>query len=522
MTIYGHWVDGRADFDGGRSDYPPMADQYGNGCGHNFAVWEPAGGRPPGSLPLVMVLHGGGQNLISPRQGAFLAHTQINDGLVATLDDGLGFPDSSSGVAYTNSFWVGYWNGLNRFAPTNPPETAVVVDYTVRRLRWELGYLRNRLPIDSSRVSIMGASMGGMGTLFYTQVFSPLFSAGIAFVPPLAGPVRDETAPLIGTRNQNLKTTLPGSPGIWDVLIQAWRDTQPHVDWPPTNIVCGKHDTIVGWIDKPGACRQLDSTRKGCMFYWDQREHIVWAVSHFASSGRSHASSLTPFRTNRSFPAFSATDLDTTAPGRQPDPGNGNPLSGDTWGTWGGYLDWDKERLVDTTGLWEVRTWVVTNSPIQCDNCPSPWLVAAVTPRRLQGFHPLPNQLYHWELADTIGNLLCEGVVAADSSGAVTTPVLSFGPFPQIVRIGDPGPGMKPGSGQRPNAAVGLRILPNPFATFATVPGSERRRLDVYDASGRRVGVYYGTKLGDALEPGVYFVRPADQEVSLLRVVKIR
>ncbi len=522
VTVYGHWVDGRADYSGGRSDYPPMANQFGNGCGHNFAVWEPAGGRPPGHLPLVMVLHGGGQNLMSPRQPAFLPYTLITDGLVATLDDGLSFPDSSTGVAYGNSYWVGYWNGLNRFAPANPPDTAVVVDYTVRRLGWELNYLMNSLPIDSLRVSIMGASMGGMGTLLHTQVFPVRFSAGIAFVPPLAGPVREETAPLIGTRSQNLRTTLPGSPGIWDILTQTWRLAQPHADWAPTVLVCGKNDTIVGWADKPGAYRQLDSAKTGFMLYWDQREHIVWAGSHFVSSARSHAYNLTPFRSNQSFPAFSATDLDTLTPGRQPNPGNGNPQSGDTWGTWGGYLDWDKTRVVDTTDFWEVRAWVVTGSPIQCDNSPSSSVVASVTPRRLQRFHPLPNQSYHWRLADTLGHLLRDGAVTADSSGTVTTPLLTFRPFPLKVRIENPGPGVESRAEQRLNTAAGFRVLPNPFATFATMPGRERERASVYDASGRRVGVYQGAKLGEDLEPGVYFVRPAEQVASPLRIVKTR
>ena len=522
VTIYGHWVDGRADYRGGRLDYPPMANQSGNGYGHDFAVWEPVGGRPPGRLPLVMALHGGGGSLMNMRPRPSFPYTLITDGLVATFDDGLGFPDTSLGVAYTNSFWVGYWNGLNRFLPANPPDTAVVVDYTVRRLRWELRYLLDNLPLDSLRISILGASMGGMGTLFQTQMFPRAFSAGIAFVPPLAGPVREGSAPLIGTRSQNLRTTLPGAPGIWDILTQTWRLAQPHADWPPTVIVCGKNDTIVGWSDKPDAYRQLDSARIGFVLYWDQREHTIWDSAHFVPSVRSHASYLTSFQSNQSFPAFSATDLDTLTPGRQPDPGNGNPPSGDTWGTWGGYIAWDKASLLDSTDCWEVRAWVVRNSPVPCDNSPSPLIAASVTPRRLQRFQPGANQPYHWQLADTLGNLLQEGTVMADSLGTVTTPVLAFRPFPLKVRIENPGSSVGDDPGQSLGADVGFRVIPNPFVSFATVPDRETQRLDIYDALGRRVGSCFGAKVGANLTPGVYFLRVAEREGHLVRIAKIR
>jgi len=521
VTIYGHWVDGRADYGGGRPDYPPMANQYGNGSGHNFAVWEPDGGRPPGSLPLVMALHGGGGNLMNMRPSVF-HYTRIGDGLVATLDDGLCLLDSILGIAYNNSFWLGYCNGLNRFLPAEPPDTAVVVDYTIRRMNWELSYLLDNLPIDSLRISIMGASMGGMGTLFHTQVFPARFSAGIAFVPPLEGPVREGSAPLIGTQDQNLRTTLPGSPGIWDILTQTWRLAQPHADWPPTVMVCGRNDTTVGWSDKPDAYRQLDSALTGFMLYWDQRKHTSWETANFRTSARSRASYLTLFRADQSFPAFSATDLDTLLPGRQPDPGNGNPESGDTWGTWGGYLDWDKATLKDSADFWEVRAWVVTSSPIPCDNSPSPRIVASVTPRRLQRFHPVPNQFCHWQFTDTLGHLLREGEVFADSLGTVTTPLLTFRPFPLRVRIENPGSGVRFSSGQCPRVEVGFRVLPNPFVCFATILGREKEGFDVHDASGRRVGICRGAKLGENLEPGVYFVRPAGQKAALLRVVKIR
>uniref|UniRef100_A0A7V0Z5M7 Uncharacterized protein n=1 Tax=candidate division WOR-3 bacterium TaxID=2052148 RepID=A0A7V0Z5M7_UNCW3 len=38
VKIYSHWIDGRANYNAGRQDYPEMGNQYSNGLGFNFAV----------------------------------------------------------------------------------------------------------------------------------------------------------------------------------------------------------------------------------------------------------------------------------------------------------------------------------------------------------------------------------------------------------------------------------------------------------------------------------------------------
>jgi len=63
---------------------------------------------------------------------------------------------------------------------------------------------------------------------------------------------------------------------------------------------------------------------------------------------------------------------------------------------------------------------------------------------------------------------------------------------------------------------------PNPFVSFARVPGHEAERFALYDISGRKVGTYKGDRIGEGLTPGVYFLRPESGEARPLRVVKIR
>jgi len=67
-----------------------------------------------------------------------------------------------------------------------------------------------------------------------------------------------------------------------------------------------------------------------------------------------------------------------------------------------------------------------------------------------------------------------------------------------------------------------LRITPNPFTSFATLPAHEAERFSLYDVSGRRVGTYRGDRVGEGLAPGVYFLRSSDNKDKPLRIVKVR
>ena len=67
-----------------------------------------------------------------------------------------------------------------------------------------------------------------------------------------------------------------------------------------------------------------------------------------------------------------------------------------------------------------------------------------------------------------------------------------------------------------------LRITPNPFTSFAMVPGHEAERFSLYDISGRKVGTYRGDRVGVGLAPGIYFLRPEQGDARPVRVVKVR
>ena len=67
-----------------------------------------------------------------------------------------------------------------------------------------------------------------------------------------------------------------------------------------------------------------------------------------------------------------------------------------------------------------------------------------------------------------------------------------------------------------------LKVFPNPFTSFARIPGREQEDFALYDVSGRQVGIYKGSRIGEGLSPGVYFLRPESGDTKPLRIVKVR
>ena len=76
-----------------------------------------------------------------------------------------------------------------------------------------------------------------------------------------------------------------------------------------------------------------------------------------------------------------------------------------------------------------------------------------------------------------------------------------------------------------PPASSGLspyEVFPNPFTSFAAVPGHGKELFSLYEVSGRKVGAYRGDRIGEGLSAGIYFLRSADGSSRPLRIVKVR
>ena len=81
----------------------------------------------------------------------------------------------------------------------------------------------------------------------------------------------------------------------------------------------------------------------------------------------------------------------------------------------------------------------------------------------------------------------------------------------------------EPSTPQLVNSRTAFRAQPNPFSSYAAVPGHETERFILSDISGRKVAICNGNRIGERLAPGVYFlspVKPAIPPTRPLRIVK--
>lgn len=87
---------------------------------------------------------------------------------------------------------------------------------------------------------------------------------------------------------------------------------------------------------------------------------------------------------------------------------------------------------------------------------------------------------------------------------------------------GNIGVGESSGSFYPLTSNLSISVVPNPFTSFASVPGHEGERFTLYDISGRLVGRYKGDRVGEGLAAGVYFLKPEGKDAKPLRVIKLR
>lgn len=459
---YAMWADGRDDPNDARTDVPVLANAGKNGAPHVFTVFEPREGPPPAPSPATVCLHGGGDqgsHWSWAPESAHYANTGSVPvgGITVAMDDRIYF--AVNGVVNEDrpTFWFGWHTGLDPVNNALPGNNALVVPYTMRRVMWTLDWLQARSPyaIDPDRVSIMGNSMGGVGTLLLSRWKPERFSAATSNVPVIDTP--DTGQRLWGTVPQNLRTTETG-PGGSVIRVNTFFDfnqrlSAPQRDFPLTRIYKGRCDeSDAAWgVQVIGLFNDMTVSRWGTHFFWDHRDHTAsdWTIDEAATpcpdigewvapvrTERPIAASQARFRASQSFPGFFGDDQDTVASGRQPTPGNGSASDGDPWGTWCGYFDWDTGTIFDTPEGWGCTLFLVGKSATSVDNFPGDTATTSLTVRKPRKLMPASGATITWALRnDRSDAVLQTGAVAAESDGLVSVAGLLIPKDPQRVRL---------------------------------------------------------------------------------------
>ncbi|MDX2199692.1 MAG: hypothetical protein SF069_12070 [Phycisphaerae bacterium] len=471
------WAEGRDDYDNARPDIPVLADADKNGVPHVFTITEPIAGVPAGPLACLVALHGGEGEYQLFRPGVPARANlslPLNNGIVVTPDDSI-YARVENTLERSNTAWFGYtpeFDPFDALPRTTPADTAVVVNFTSRRIFWFLDWLlRPNSPyiVDPHRVAIVGHSGGGRGTSTLTRQQPERFCAAVCYTPASFLSLQDDGQVnyLRGNWDQNLETNLigPGNTalGTIDVFTMHTRLSTTERDIPLTRVVYGKRDELgaAGWSpDQRGVCDLLNDSRLGFMIFWDEREHGVdlWSTEeNDATDDPAHTDPwpdigqwvapvrtvrqsgqylVDTYRNNQSYPGAFNADADALLVGRQPDPGPGDPDLGDPWGTWGGYLEWNTSTIVDMSDRWECTLFLTGLSATSIDNSPFAQITMDIIPRRPQQFLPTAGSTLCWYVVDdTSGALLQSGMAVVEADGVVAAPGIVVPIEPDAVRL---------------------------------------------------------------------------------------
>jgi hypothetical protein len=461
FRTYAMWVDGRDDPSDARPDYPVMANAAKHGAPHVFTVYEPKAGLPVGPFPATVCLHGGGPSGTHWSWAPESVHYANDDatpvgGITVGMDDRLFVSTNGTVNVDRPTNWFGWWPGMDPFGSNLPPNGAVVVPYTLRRLVWTIDWLQTRSPysIDVQRTSVTGNSMGGAGTLLLSRFRPERFSAATSFVPQHYTPETGQR--LFGTTAQNLATTETGPAGtplrVNDFFDPAVRLSTQQRDYCLTRIFRGRRDDAVEWGPLTiGLFNDMTAARWGTHLYWDNRDHTAsdWTTDEPTIPGvdigewvspvrtqRSGAPYQARFRASQSYPGFFNDDQQPGTPGRQPTLGNGSPDDGTPWGTWGGYFDWDTETIFDTSGGWSCTIFLVGQSAASVDNFPGTSATTSLAVRKPRQLWPAPGTPVAWTVRNASTDAVLQaGTAVAEADRLVAVTGITVPKDPQRVRL---------------------------------------------------------------------------------------
>ncbi len=403
QNVYTHWVSKYTN-----RLYPSMVSTY---CyAYNFSIINKTQKK---DIPLVVSLHG--------REGNFLTNKKGSE----NIDEIILSPDDFLPNDILHSYWYGYHQNFNFFNPVDVPTDGIVIDFTVRRIKWTIDWVTKQYSVDSNRIYLSGGSMGGGGSIVLGFSFPEKIAAIFSFVPKLDysflndpnsisiynynKPRRKSISRLWGDIETNLNTN--DSISVYNRLNAGYMALKMDtINLPPIKFVAGKNDYVVGWAEKINALKRFNDSRLGFCFFWDSRTHSSNSLREFLPEEKKDW--IFRFALNKSYPAFSNCSANGNL-------GDGNAESGDRFGTINGFLNWS-DTIYDDEDYYEIhinsQTLNSTHGTIKNPDS----IYTDITFRRLQKFVVSKKYSYYYQNIETGANVLQDGYIDPDNLNLLT------------------------------------------------------------------------------------------------------
>ncbi|MGB5025597.1 MAG: hypothetical protein WBO44_09620, partial [Saprospiraceae bacterium] len=284
---YGMWLYGKMDENGGRPDFPVMANAFKNGMPAMFIVNEALGLDTTNGkkVPGTVWLHGGGgdaSNFLPNKAQHFDVKPVLGISITHSDDMSQKFVFGGDTVFSTaRTAWFGWTKRHNPFNPgfdAGPGDT--LINYTQRRILWVNNWLMKHYNLDPDRIALQGYSMGSGGVSALGKCFPNLFSTICAFNNGYRRVNEETITGIQGTVEENLPTNILDNKNK-NIHINEIMDLVTHAsdfrDYPLFRIWAGKNDINdrMHWgPDLVLQYRKMDSIGMGVQLNWDEREHV--------------------------------------------------------------------------------------------------------------------------------------------------------------------------------------------------------------------------------------------------------
>lgn len=528
-NLYSFWLDGDDVYSSGRPDFHIMGNKHRRGIPQHFVIFEPKEGIPKNtSLPVVHLLHGGNGSADYWRPTVkqkldVVPKTEIT----VSHDDNLIRRANNLVLLSEGTWWFGYGRDIDPFIPIDidpkniqpfEPPKDTVFDYDLQRLEWIYQWVNKNYPTDTNRISLMGHSVGSAGTMAWGKRDAHLFASITALNSGFDGPIATiPSVSLFGTSQHNLITNLKSRNGVPVRMKEIW-DLTSHTssrdrDLPLTRAFCGKNDInpTMMW-DSIVVKNYLNADRSGDghELWWDERVHGVdeWdgyfahGINPSEQTERDNVSYLKKYSRTVSYPAF----YNYTKYQSSPLPGNGTSVSGDDYGTWGGFLDWDTDHIIDTKNTWEVDAWLINSSNYTPDNCPKAFMTFDFSVRRPQQFKPAKGTTFSWSVSRSDDmSIIAQGNQKVGVDDVVTIEKIDIPRLPSKVRIKLSTNGTA--SHDQAYENIPITLFPNPTNSILQLT-SQVNKVMVYTLLGQLILTEERTDRIDlsALNRGIYII----------------